>query len=75
VIAIGTDCDRSLRALKLGMFGSRGLANRTAAIPLRNTTTRRGAQDDDAKHDPSPGMLLSLEVQSLETLQSFELGV
>ena len=38
-------------------IGSRLSANRTTAIPLRNPTTRRGAQDDDAKHDPSPGCL------------------
>ena len=56
VIAVGADRDRGLGALKLGMFGSRCPANRTAAIPLRNATTRRGAQDDDAKHDPSPGI-------------------
>jgi len=31
------------------MFGSRRLANPTSAIPLRNTTTGRGAQDDEAK--------------------------
>src|SRR6476660_6811601 len=55
VFAVCTDCDRGLRALKLGMFGSRRPANRTSAIPLRDATTRRGAQDDDAKHDPSPG--------------------
>jgi hypothetical protein len=37
------------------MFGARRLTNRTTAIPLGNATTCRGAQDDDAKHDPSPG--------------------
>jgi hypothetical protein len=55
VIAVGADRDRSLGALKLGMLGSRCQANRATAIPLRNATTCRGAQDDDAKHDPSPG--------------------
>src|SRR5260370_15431434 len=55
VTAIGADRNRSLGAPEFGMFGSRRLANRTSAIPLRNTTTGRGAQDDDAKHDPSPG--------------------
>src|SRR6202171_295242 len=55
VSAIGADRNRSLGALEFGMFGSRCQANRTSAIPLRNTTTGRGAQDDDAKHDPSPG--------------------
>jgi hypothetical protein len=55
VIAIGADRNRSLGAPEFGMFGSRRQANRTSAIPLRNTTTGRGAQDDDAKHDPSPG--------------------
>jgi hypothetical protein len=53
VIAVGADRDRGLGALKLGMLGSRGPTNRAAAIPLRNATTCRGAQDDDAKHDPS----------------------
>src|SRR5258708_5639606 len=51
---IGADRNRSLGALVLGI-GPRGSANRTSAIPLRDTTTCRGAQDDDAKHDPSPG--------------------
>src|SRR5438552_16892634 len=55
VTAIGADRNRSLGALKFGMFGSRRQANRTSAIPLRNTTTGRDAQDDDAKNDPSPG--------------------
>jgi hypothetical protein len=51
---ISADRNRSLGALVLAV-ASRSLANRTSAIPLRNTTTCRGAQDDDAKHDPSPG--------------------
>ena len=55
-IAISADGERGLRALKFRIFGSRGLTNRTAAIPLRNATTCRGAQDDDAQHDPSPGI-------------------
>jgi hypothetical protein len=55
VLAVGADRDRSLGALKFGIFGSRFPANRTSAIPLRNTAACRGAQDDDAKHDPSPG--------------------
>src|SRR6266478_1472761 len=55
VTAIGADRNRSLGALELGMFGSRCQANQTFAIPLRNTTTGRDAEDDDAKHDPSPG--------------------
>src|ERR1019366_10400268 len=54
VIAIGADRNRGLGALKF-RIGSRRQANRTSAIPLRNATTCRGAQDDDAKHDPSPG--------------------
>jgi hypothetical protein len=37
------------------VLGSRYPAHRTSAIPLRYATTCRGAQDDDAKHDPSPG--------------------
>jgi hypothetical protein len=31
---------------------------------LGNATTRRGAQDDDAKHDPSPG---NLDVPEVDT--------
>src|SRR6202043_1437043 len=54
VRVISADRNRSLGAL-LRPVTSRGLANRTSAIPLRNTATCRGAQDDDAKHDPSPG--------------------
>ena len=34
-----------------------GAAYLASAIPLRNAASRRGAQDDDAKHDPSPGEL------------------
>src|ERR1700742_4816786 len=56
VVAVGADGNRSLRALKFWVLGSRGLTHRTAAIPLRNATTCRGAQDDDAQHDPSPGI-------------------
>src|ERR1700688_4745412 len=55
VIAVGADRDRSLRTPEFGMFGSRQPANRTSTIPLWNPATGRGAQDDDAKHDPSPG--------------------
>jgi len=36
------------------MPGSRRPTDLTAAIPLRNATTCRRAQDDDAKHDTSP---------------------
>src|SRR6266702_8273349 len=55
VRTIGADGDRGLRAPEFGAFGSRHQAHRTTAIPLRNTATCCGAQDDDAKHDPSPG--------------------
>src|ERR1700733_14633556 len=55
VLVIGADRNRSLGALKFGMLGSRDPANPASAIPLRNPTACRGAQDDDAKHDPSPG--------------------
>ncbi len=69
VVAVGADRDRSLGALKFGLFGSRFQANRTSAIPLRNATTRRGAQDDDAKHDPSPGdsEVLILKASKVDT--------
>ena len=56
VLAVGADRNRSLGASEFGMLVPRCPANRTSAIPLRNTTTCRGAQDDDAKHDPSPGI-------------------
>ena len=54
------------------MLGSRFPANRTSAIPLRNTTTCRGAQDDDAKHDPSPG--ISNALNSTFNYKRFEGG-
>ena len=53
--------DRSLGGPEFGMLGSCFPANLAAAIPLRHTTAGRGAQDDDAKHDPSPGDLQCLE--------------
>jgi hypothetical protein len=56
VVPVGADGERGLRALKFRVPGSRSLTHRTAAIPLRNATTCRGAQDDDAQHDPSPGI-------------------
>ncbi len=55
VRAIGADRDRGLGAAQFGMFASCFPAHRTSAIPLRNAAAGRGAQDDDAKHDPSPG--------------------
>src|SRR3981189_31403 len=45
--------NRGLGASEFGIFASRLPANRTSAIPLRNSASRRGAQDDDAKHGPS----------------------
>src|SRR3954463_8899941 len=59
VFAIGADRDRSLGALKFRLSGSRAAAHPTSDIPLRYTTARRGAQDDDPKHDPSPGIKAS----------------
>ena len=64
VRAVGADRDRGLGALQFGMFVSRSPANRTSAIPLRNATTCRGAQDDDAKHDSSPGAFQSLDIRT-----------
>src|SRR6185437_5626373 len=55
VPTVGAECDRGLRALQLRMVVSRGPAHLASAIPLRNAAARRGAQDDDAEHDPSPG--------------------
>src|SRR4051794_1369672 len=60
VIAVSTDRNRSLGALQPSI-GSRRRAYRTPAIPLRNAATCRGAQDDDPKHDPSPGEIKSFE--------------
>src|SRR4051812_4807905 len=53
VLAVAAYRNRGLGAFELGIFASRFSANRTSAIPLRNSASRRGAQDDDAKHDPS----------------------
>ena len=52
------------------MLGPCRPAHRTSAIPLRNTAACRRAQDDDAKHDPSPGGLRFLEVRSFNVLQA-----
>src|SRR5690348_4259666 len=54
VLAVAADCDRGLRALEFGMFATRLAAHLAAAIPLRYAAAGRSAQDDDAKHDPSP---------------------
>ena len=40
--------------LKLRMLAARLPAYLAAAIPLRYAAAGRCAQDDDAKHDPSP---------------------
>jgi hypothetical protein len=37
------------------MIVARGSAYPAAAVPLRNSAACCGAQDDDAKHDRSPG--------------------
>src|SRR5215216_3706321 len=55
VRAVGADRDGGLGTAQLGTVASCFQAHRTSAIPLRNPTACRGAQDDDAKHDPSPG--------------------
>ena len=54
-VAVGADRNRSLRALQFGPLSPRCLANRTTAIPLRNAAAGGGSQNDDAKHDSSPG--------------------
>src|SRR5215469_818734 len=46
------------------MFTSGGPAHRASAIPLRNSAACSGAQDDDAKHDPSPGNLDTRKVDT-----------
>jgi hypothetical protein len=48
--AVIADCDRGLRAPDLGMFHTRGFADRTAAIPLRHSAARGSAEDDDTQH-------------------------
>src|SRR5689334_23239912 len=55
VRALSADRDRGLGAAQFGIFASCFPAYRTSAVPLRDTAAGRGAQDDDAKHDPSPG--------------------
>src|SRR5262249_53069554 len=57
VLAVGADRDRRLRAAELWMSVAGLPAYLASAVPLRNTAACRGAQDDDAKHDPSPGTL------------------
>src|SRR6266545_6413904 len=59
VCAVSAERDGSLRGLQFRMFASCGPAHLAAAIPLRYAAARRSAQDDDAKHDPSPGKPLT----------------
>ncbi len=54
VLAVGADRDRGLRASELRMFATRLPAHLATAIPLRYAAAGGCAQDDDAKHDPSP---------------------
>src|SRR5215472_11513640 len=54
VIAVGADRNRGLRAAKFGMLAPGRPAHLAAAIPLRYAAAGGCAQDDDAKHDPSP---------------------
>ena len=54
VLAVSADSDRGLRASELGMFATRLPAYLATAIPLRHAAAGSSAQDDDAKHDPSP---------------------
>ncbi len=67
VRAVGADRDRGLGAPQFGIFASRLPAHRTSAIPLRNAAAGRGAQDDDAKHDPSPGASRRLKIRNRAT--------
>ncbi len=53
--SVGADRDRGLGAAQFGIFVACLPAHLASAIPLRNTAACRGAEDDDAKHDPSPG--------------------
>jgi hypothetical protein len=55
MFAIYADRDRGLGALEFGVLASCCPANRASTIPLRNAAACRRAQDDDAKHDSSPG--------------------
>src|SRR3954471_17139939 len=55
VLAVAAEGDRGLGSLELlAVFTGRPAAL-AAAIPLRHSAAGCGAQDDDAKHDPSPG--------------------
>ena len=55
VLAVASEGDRGLGPLQLlAVFTGRPAAL-AAAIPLRHSAAGCGAQDDDAKHDPSPG--------------------
>src|SRR5262249_43140007 len=55
VLAVGTDGDRGLGAPEFGMIVSCGPADLASTVPLWNTAACCSPQDDDAKHDPSPG--------------------
>src|SRR5262245_45814819 len=60
--AVGAERDRGLRAPQFRLVASRGPAHLATAIPLWNAAARRSAQDDDAKHDPSPRRSLTFAV-------------
>src|SRR5581483_105654 len=54
MLAVTAHGNRGLRALELGMLAARLPAHLATAIPLRYAAAGGCAQDDDAKHDPSP---------------------
>src|SRR3954449_3705715 len=58
VFAIGADRNRCLSALNPTVACRP--ADRATAIPLWNAAACRGSQNDDAKHDSSPGRFLSI---------------
>src|SRR3954471_9107961 len=55
MLAVATEGDRGLGPLQLLAVFTGCPAALAAAIPLRHSAAGCGAQDDDAKHDPSPG--------------------
>src|SRR4051812_46814962 len=67
VFAVGADRNRCLSALSLTVACR--LADRATAIPLWNAAACRGSQNDDAKHDSSPGRSMHSEVAASVALR------
>nr|BCE68302.1 hypothetical protein XF6B_71010 [Bradyrhizobium diazoefficiens] len=55
MLTVAAEGDRGLGSQELIADGTGRAATFAATIPLRHSAASPGAQDDDAKHDPSPG--------------------